>query len=433
MKQFARFAPVLIFLIAFSALFSAQSFDQVITIDAGENDSLCIHAFFNFECPQCLSVQPFIESLEEKHRIELRTYNIQIEEDKNIYNNLKELYDITAAGFPVVFVGDNYIVGEESIRKDLEPLILECLEKGCYCPVEKIRGTIGQMPRRDDFTPEQEETIDLPFFGEIDIEKTPLVVLTALIAFVDGFNPCSVWVLLFLLGIVIHSGSRKRIFLIGLTFLIVTASVYGLFMLALLNVLLYVRFLFEIRVIVALIAVLFALVNIKDFFWYKKGISFTIPDSYKPKIFKNVRNIMHKDSGLAATLIGTIILALGVALVELPCTAGLPLIWTNIMAVQDLPLMAFAGLFSLYILIYLGIELSIFFGAVITMKQTHFEEKHGRLLKLIGGCIMLALALTIVFAYELMEDIGASMLIFGSAILAAIIIAFVYNRVVGLK
>src|SRR5690554_489244 len=133
------------------------------------------------------------------------------------------------------------------------------------------------------------------FNQEINVGNLPIFFSTLIIAFVDGFNPCSLWVLSFLLGMVVMTGSRKKILIVGFTYLFITSAMYGLFILGLINIMSYVTYMLWIRIVVASVAIFFALVNIKDFFFYKKGLSFTIPDKYKPKIYRQARDLRKDD------------------------------------------------------------------------------------------------------------------------------------------
>jgi hypothetical protein len=283
------------------------------------------------------------------------------------------------------------------------------------------------MAHASESTLNDQQTVDIPFVGEIGVGEQSLFLMTLIIAFVDGFNPCSLWVLTFLLGIVIHSGSRKKIFIVGFTYLVVTSFVYGMFILGLFTIMDFMGFLTWIRLLVGFIAIAFALINIKDFFWYKKGISLTIPDSAKPGIFKRMRNIMKPGMGIPMLILMTTIMALGITLVELPCTAGLPMIWSQIMAHNQVAGLTFYALLGLYVLIYLSVEIVIFLFAVITLKMSKFEEKHGRLLKLIGGMIMLFLGIALIFAPEIMNSLTGTLVLFGSAIIMSIFIVLIYD------
>lgn len=276
----------------------------------------------------------------------------------------------------------------------------------------------------------QQESLELPLIGEISTEDTPLVALTALIALVDGFNPCSLWVLTFLLGLVVHSGSRKKTAAVGLTFLTVTSIGYGAFVYGLINVFSYVSHLMWIKVAVAAVALVFGAVNVKDFFYWNRGLSFTIPDRFKPKIARELSETVRKDS-LAMTLFGTAVIAAGIVLVELPCTAGFPLIYSNILAERGVQTGFALVLLGLYMLIYLLDELAVFLGITYTMEKTRFEEKHGRYLKLLGGMIMIALAATLLIKPEMMETLSGTIYVFGSALILSGVIAYIYRKMGG--
>ncbi len=390
-------------------------------------NGFCLHFFYRHDCPQCLNAIMFIDVLEKKYGIDIKRYNINSEEGKLIYQMSKEKYGLTTGAYPIVFIGEKYLIGEKAISNYLEKEIIFCQKNTCPCPLDNIKGSTPFLPQSKDITPDTQSKVNLPIIGEIDFSATPLFFTTAIIAFVDGFNPCSLWLITFLLGIVIYSGSKKKIFLVGATFLLVTGTAYALFMIGLLNVFLYIGYLKWIRIVVALMALIFAAVNIKDYFWYKKGLSFTISDKYKPKLFKNVRNIMKGDKSTLAMIFGTAVMALGVVLVELPCTAGFPVIWTNIIAQHHTQAIAYIFLLALYMIIYLFDEVIVLVAATITLKASRFEEKHGRILKLIGGMIMLTLALVMLINPDLMNNISSSLLTFAVALMATFAIIFIHR------
>jgi len=272
---------------------------------------------------------------------------------------------------------------------------------------------------------ETKDTYDLPIVGEVEADAYPLAAFTALIAFVDGLNPCSIWVLSFLLGIVLYSG-KKKVVLVGLTFLIVTATVYGLFIAGALTIFHFIAHLFWIRLTVAAIAIIIASVSIKDFFWFKKGISFTIPERYKPGLYKKVRGLIKKEDTLT-TVTATAFMAAGVALIELPCTAGFPVIWSQIVAERGLNTQVYIGFLIMYVLVYLSIELVIYSGAALRMKRLDFGKKEGRIMKLVGGSIMLVLGLVILIDHTIMDDFTLTLIVFALTILASLMVAKIYD------
>ena len=261
----------------------------------------------------------------------------------------------------------------------------------------------------------------------MDLGLQSITLSTALIAFVDGVNPCSVWVLTMLLALTLHTGSRKRVLAIGLVFLTVTAAIYALFIAGLFSVLKVASFLGWIQVLVGLIALFFALVNIKDYFWYKEGISFTIADEKKPGIFQRMRTVMDASQSFWGLVGATVVLAAGVSIVEFSCTAGFPVLWTNLLTAQNVSVAVFIGLLLLYMLIYQLDELIIFFSAVASLKVSRLEEKHGRMLKLIGGMLMLTLSVVMLVNPALMNDLGNSLLIFAAAFLATLMVLLLHR------
>lgn len=265
------------------------------------------------------------------------------------------------------------------------------------------------------------ETITLPILGELSLEDQSIFVSTVLIGFIDGFNPCSLWVLTVLLGLVIHAGRRKAL-LVGGTFLAVTATIYGLFIVGVLSVFDYVAHIEAIRIVVALFALAFAVVSIKEYVAFDYGPSFSIPDSRKPGMYRRMREAVQTD-GVVSTVVATAVMAGGIALVELPCTAGFPIVWSNLVAVHDPSTTVYAGLVAVYVATYLSVELVLFVFAVATMTRIEYGKSRGRLLKLLAGVVLLALAAALVFRPEILESITETVLLFTAAMIVTASIA----------
>lgn len=373
------------------------------------NDSLEILYFWGIGCPFCERLKPILEQLVADYpQTRLRDFEVYHNPaNQQLFLETANQHGIDAHSIPLTFIGDRHWIGfrehfADEMRAELEQLLGLASDSVSVAPAADV--------------------ISIPLIGDIDLGTMPLLLATVLIAFVDGFNPCSLWLLTILLGILLHTRSRKKIIIVGLAFLLTTAAGYGAFMLGLLNVFMYVGYVDWIKIVVGLLALTFALVNIKDYFWFQQGLSFTISDKHKPGIFKKMRNIIHQDMSTAGMVGATIVMALGITLVELPCTAGFPVIWTNIVAQHAVETVEFVLLFATYLTIYLGVEIIILAIAVITLKKSVFEDKHGRILKLVSGVIMLALAYGIVFAYDALGSLSGILGLFGAA---SIIIALV--------
>jgi cytochrome c biogenesis protein CcdA len=191
----------------------------------------------------------------------------------------------------------------------------------------------------------------------------------------------------------------------------------------------FISFVGWIRVLVALVALFFAAVNIKDYFFYKEGISFTIADEKKPGIARGIRRVMDSSQSLWGLVGATIALAAGVSLVEFSCTAGFPVLWSNLLAANQVEPLTFVLLLLLYMLIYQLDELAIFFVAVFTLKASRLEEKHGRILKLVGGVLMLTLAVVMVLNPNLLDDLSTALIVFAAAFGVTGLILLVHRRI----
>jgi cytochrome c biogenesis protein CcdA len=358
--------------------------------------------YFWGHCPICSKPEEHV-GLFADYPVEVRIYEVFHDEaGRNKYDQISEELGITAMGFPTLVFNDRYWLGfSETVQEEIIFAIEASLEQR---EVES-KGSI----------------VRVPLFGEVDLQAAPILLTTVLIAFLDGFNPCSLFVLTFLLAIIIHSASRKKIFLIGFTFLLVTSAVYGLFILGILNIMVFAARLFWIRNIIAALVILVGLFGIKDFLVAQEGPTFSIPEKHKSKFYKQVRRIFYTDSVLP--MIGaTAVMGLGIALVELPCTAGFPFIWSTIVAGMELSTNYFVLLFAIYILIYLLDEVVIFVVAVIKMRSAKMTEEQGRTLKLVAGTLMLVLGLILLIRPEYMESMIGLIATFGVAFLVTLLI-----------
>ncbi len=237
---------------------------------------------------------------------------------------------------------------------------------------------------------------------------------TLLIGFVDGVNPCSFWVLSMLLALVLHSGSRTRVAVVGLTFLSITSALYGLYMLGAYTVLDYAAGMSWIRLLVAVVAATFGVLHVKEYVT-SRGPSLTIADERKPGMYRRMRQLARPERSLPAVLAGTAALAVGVSLAETPCTAGLPLLWTNLVSDRDVPTAGVLLLWLLYLAVFLLDEVIVFTVAVATMRAAKLQERHGQALQLVSGVLMLALAGAMLVAPELLESLSGTAVVFGVA------------------
>lgn len=421
-----------------------------------------IYLFWGDGCPHCAKAKVFFENLVTRYpEVIIRDFEVYYNSDnQQLFLSMMQKYGVEQSYVPTIFIGHFYLQGySEAADPEIEKAVAYCLENGCADPREGIPGfpaasatpietlpplsesdppvltaTPTRVPGETTMEPAdltqtggQDHVLEIPLIGKVDLDLQSITLSTVLIAFVDGFNPCSMWVLSMLMALTLHTGSRKKVLLIGLVFLSVTALIYALFIAGLFSVLKIASFLGWIQVLVALVALFFGLVNIKDYFCYKEGISFTIAEDKKSGIFKRMRAVMDAGWSFWGLVGATIVLAAGVSMVEFSCTAGFPVLWVNLLNAQNISGMAFVYLLLLYMVVYQLDISAVFLSAVVSLRASRLEEKHGRILKLAGGMLMIALSILMLIDPSLLNNLRSSLLVFGAAFAATLLVLFIHR------
>jgi len=207
------------------------------------------------------------------------------------------------------------------------------------------------------------------------------------------------WVLLFLISLLLGTKDKKRMWLLGTTFIVASAAVYFLFMVAWLNLIMFLGFIIWVRIIIGLIALLGGSYSLKEFFVNKKNACKVICVEKKRKTFDKMKTAIHQNS-LWLALSGIILLAFAVNLVELICSAGLPAVYTQILALNDMATWKYYFYILIYIFFFMLDDLVVFFIAMTTLQITGVTTKYTRISRLVGGLIMLAIGLMLIFKPE---------------------------------
>ena len=273
----------------------------------------------------------------------------------------------------------------------------------------------------------EEETVQLPIVGQIETKEFSLPILTFLIALADGFNPCAFFVLTFLLAALIGlAGARKKILLVGGVFIFFSALFYFLFMAVLLNVFQFGGKITILTIIAGLIAVFAGLINIKDYFFFQKGISLTLPKSHKERFIQRVKNLSLAKSTWA--LIGaTSIIAATVNIYELLCTFGFPMVYTRVLTLRNLPPVQYYLYLIFYNLVYVIPLVVIVLIFAVTLGKRTFSQLWVRRLKLISGFMILFLGLILMIKPKLLESVFTAFSILFIAIIISVIIIFLHT------
>lgn len=339
-----------------------------------------LEVFVRAGCPHCEAAKGFLAELR-RERPGLRIVIYDIAEDSTARQRLAGLFGdrgMTRVGVPTFLIGTELIVGF---------LSSDTTGAEIRAKLDERRQAVSVLPAA--------ESINTTWFGEIRIRELGLPLFTIAIGLLDGFNPCAMWVLLFLLSLLVNLQDRRKMALIAGTFVLVSGLLYFAFMAAWLNVFLFIGLSRAVQITLGSVALFVGAVNVKDFFALHRGISLSIPESAKPGFYSRVRGILQAEN-LVGALLGIVILAGLVNMVELLCTAGFPALYTHLLTMQQLPMWEYYGYLGLYNLAYILDDSLMVTIAVITLSRKKLSYDAGRWLKLIGGTVMLSLGIVLI-------------------------------------
>jgi len=332
-----------------------------------------LHVYVREGCPHCADAKRFLAGLAES-RPELQVVLREVDRDPAAREALVAISKAVGAwppGVPTFVYGARVLVGFDDAEHVGAELVRLLDEAAPHAPPDAVESSL---------------------FGTLKASEIGLPLFTLALGLLDGFNPCAMWVLLFLLSLLVRLKDRRRMAMVAGTFVLASGAVYYAFMAAWLNVFLFVGMSEALRIGLAVLAMLIGFINVKDFFAFRRGVSLSIPESAKPGIYARARSILKAES-LPASLAAVAVLAVVVNFVELLCTAGLPAIYTAVLTQHALSPLAHYGYLGLYILAYIADDALMVGTAVLALGSGKLDERSGRRLKLLSGAVMLALGL----------------------------------------
>ncbi|MBX9916059.1 MAG: NrdH-redoxin [Nitrosomonas sp.] len=366
-------------------LFILLLFVQAVNASSDEtkhtNKNNVLEVFVRDGCPHCAKAKEFLSTLGSE-RPWLRIVYYSVDHDPkalNILLSYSQKASVWPPGVPTFQFNGELVVGFDS--PDHTGSALAAL-------VDGTRIVSGN--------------VETSLFGTLNVTNQGLPLFTLTMGLLDGFNPCAMWVLLFLLSLLVHLQDRKKMALIAGTFVLASGVVYYAFMAAWLNIFLLIGFSTTLRWVLSGLAFAIGGLNIKDFFAWKRGLSLTISDSSKPGLYARMRAVLAADK-LLPSIVAVATLAVLVNFIELLCTAGFPAIYTAILAQQDLNLVSYYAYLGLYILGYVADDTLMVAVAVIALSNHKLTEQTGRWLKLISGVVMLGLGCILILQPELLN------------------------------
>ncbi len=403
---------VVIFLVVIIKINNASvdksSDKQGIEITGLDTASTNLYLFWGDGCPHCAKEEVFLKSIESKYP-DLRIQRFEVwnhKDNASLMMAVAKQLNTSIGGVPFTIIGDKTFVGfdESYIASQIEDRIKECVGGSCPDSVASIVPALeskkdeAQTQAADEVnqTPKVVGKIDAGIFGELDMAKLSLPALTVIIGILDGFNPCAMWTLIFLISLLIGMHNKKRMWILGSAFIVASAAVYFLFMVAWLNIFLFIGMVAWVKVIIGLVALLGAWYSLKDFYT-NKDAACEVGDVEKKKKTMNKLQTYVENKSFWLAFFGIVALAFMVNLIELLCSAGFPAVYTQVLAMNNLPTWQYYSYILIYIFFFMLDDLIVFFVAMFTLQTTGLTTKYSRASRLVGGVLMLIIGLLMIF------------------------------------
>lgn len=366
---------------------TTESFDKIVSDIMGvkpEKGKVNVFFFHGDGCPHCADEERFFKMLAPKYAGKINIIDFEVwHNDANAekLDEIMKLIDDRKVGIPYTIIGNERFIGfSDTTSASIEKKIKEELEL--------------------EIEIENENKFSLPILGEIDAREVSIPVTATVLGFVDGFNPCAMWVLLFLINMLLGMQNKKRKWVLGLTFLFISGLVYFCSMIGI-NFVVSAITINSIKKLLAVFITMFGLFNVYKYFKTRKtetGCT-VVKDTKRKKIIERIKEITKEESFIFA-IIGVIALAVSVNLVELACSLGFPIVFSEIMAINNIDQVASIGYTLLYILFYMIDDIAVFTISMITLEATGITNKYNKLCTLISGLIMTIMGILLIVKPE---------------------------------
>lgn len=357
-----------------------------------------VYAFVANGCPHCEKALAFL-GREAAQRAGVRVHALELTRgarNVDVLVAVARKLGVDDSAVPFIVIGERVFVGYLDDRTSgaaLRGQIDACLAHGCRDIVGPLLAQAPHGAAPEETGPPagpQPETIHVPLLGEIGLRSLSLPALTVLLAGLDGFNPCAMWTLVFLIGLLLGMQDRVRMWALGTTFVAASAFVYFLFMAAWLNLLLLLGSVAWVRAAIGVVAIAGGLYYLREYVLNKEAVCKVTAPQARRQVFERLRALASERRFLIAAG-GIVLLAFAVNLVEAVCSAGIPAVYTQLLAMNALSPTAYYAYLALYIAVFMLDDLIVLVAAMKTLQFVGLGTKYTRASNLVGGALLLAL------------------------------------------
>jgi glutaredoxin len=341
-----------------------------------------VQIFTQQSCVHCHKLIKFIENND------LSDYNIKFFElensrNRDLFAKNIVLYKVDAKmgiGTPAIFYNGSYTFGFDDSPDG----------------IGRFMNFLKNGKSGDDANDNLQKTIKIPFYGEVELVNLSLPMLTIAIGLADGFNPCAMWVLVYLLSITVALKDKKKIWLLLGSFLFSSGVLYFLFLTAWLNVFLFIGYLRILNLIIGGFALYFGVTTVYEFIKNRGETVCKLQNNEtRKKSMGKIQWLVNAELSWA-TVLGVVFLAFVVNSIEFACSAVLPATYTYMLTKVNLSNLQYYLYILLYTIMYMLDDMIVFSCAAFTLNN-YSGVRYEKYSTIIGGVLILLIGVFIVF------------------------------------
>lgn len=383
MKRIIKLILFLLLIIPTSTLALSKDYNDYVGkyYNIKNDEKVNIYLFYSKICPHCQKEEKYFETLKEKYQDKINIYTYEVTENKTnneIMKSLKKELKENSQGVPFTIIGSKTFLGyDESLNERIENTIESYLDENT----------------------KTDNTYTIPILGKIEAKNASIILIAIILGFIDGFNPCAMWILLLLINMCISIKDKKKMLIVCLTFIITSGIIYFLSMLGI-GFILDLTTISYIRNIIAILAIVLGIYNLYTYIKTRKETGCHVVKKEKRKtIITKINNILNNKNTLLM-FGGTIILATSVNLIEMACSLGFPTIFLEILSINNIHGFLKITYLLIYILFYLIDDIVVLFLSIKAFEAKGISTKYNKYVHLIGGIIMVLMGILLIFKPE---------------------------------
>lgn len=383
MKKIIKFVLFLLLIIPTPTLALSKDYNDYVGkyYNIKNDEKVNIYLFYSKICPHCQKEEKYFETLKEKYQDKINIYTYEVTENKTnneIMKSLKKELKENSQGVPFTIIGSKTFLGyDESLNERIENTIESYLDENT----------------------KTDNTYTIPILGKIEAKNASIILIAIILGFIDGFNPCAMWILLLLINMCISIKDKKKMLIVCLTFIITSGIIYFLSMLGI-GFILDLTTISYIRNIIAILAIILGIYNLYTYLKTRKQTGCHVVKKEKRKtIITKINNILNNKNTLLM-FGGTIILATSVSLVEMACSLGFPTIFLELLSINNIHSFLKVTYLLIYILFYLIDDIVVLFLSIKAFETKGISTKYNKYVHLIGGLIMILMGVLLIFKPE---------------------------------